>query len=551
MATATTDDPVGRRASWLRALVELLLYEEEATGGGARASGPGTGRAGADEDAAAAAHGQSAFTMLQGVKAKTLARVVRDLERRKIGFEGAMGQGCPSIETMLDTIRPLIRRTPTPRRPSLSRLAWRPVEPMLVDDTADGRDLAVPRVWLRPLWGWVCERNGIEAGTLSAELDTLYAEGRREPTADAVDAVAGQAQRLILDTLTEAATDEDALEALVDSVTRSELLPPLMCTRERVVAVLDRLLALLRSRLCFQDPFQSLRMGIDGVLARPGWREDVEVLYDLQKDVERTLRTIGGTPAAGAFFALLGRSVAAPWPLLEALRRHSMMQPGGNRRGLDTHGDSATLALIDDLVERADRLSRRGLDLIHGVAVGREGALAALAAAAACREASGWLHGLFSSGSLDTAGPRYRRLVDIRERLAPQTETVLISKLESLCLDPVSPRWDGWAASDEAFTDVARAATAAALELHRFQTAPDGLRCFTAVKRSLRACTTGLEHWCEESLHRTRKGRPPPPQLIDTAVNVAEIISPGLGDSFRRRLAAAQSAPPAAPIAAE
>jgi hypothetical protein len=345
---------------------------------------------------------------------------------------------------------------------------------------------------------------------------------------------------------------------------------------DRLRPVLERLATALAARLRGEDAFLALRLGIDDIMARPGWRERVEILDDLRADYERTIRrldpavvsaTRGGEvvrrdappPAlpqaalpSAALLVLLGRSAGAPWPLLEAMRMRAARAAGPDRRPLDTKAPPDVQVFVEDLVGEAERLGAAALAALSGMNAASPEPGATLAAAEACGAAAGWLHGILGCGFLDPGGARYRRVIDLKERLAARVEDPLLPSVRALVAAPLAAAWDraapaadgrvpGWAEATET-------AVAALLRLRALAEGPDGLRCAGLAAKVVREWVHVLAVAGDGLVAALRSGRSVPPERVDAVLRLSETADPALASALRRRLGnAAPTAPGAVP----
>ena len=103
-------------------VADRILYDTPDTGLRAPVRGAGEGTPEAPD-------GSDPMAMLSTATPEAVLRVVRLLEARRAGLREPRAGG--AIDTTLASLRPAMRRCRPPRIPSLSRLAWIPVEPLL------------------------------------------------------------------------------------------------------------------------------------------------------------------------------------------------------------------------------------------------------------------------------------------------------------------------------------------------------------------------------------------------------------------------------------
>ncbi len=528
---------------------------------------------------------ETALDLLAGASRDTLAAVVHALEFRRMHFPA----GSRTIDTVLAEIRPLLRGLRLPRLPSLSRLVWTPIQALLMDGSSERGDgtngganggarlWTLPRAWLGPLWRFMLTRAGARLGELSERLQRILATIdpkeagsaaaeavlRSEPVA----AIALEAQGEALRCLSELASDRNVAEAFAEALAENDELPSELRQADRIVSTAARLVTLMTVPVEYRDPFLSLVMGIDGRLASPGWREDREFLYDLQKDLERTLKQIntapntapnteGSVPQASAFLVMLARSLESPWPLVAALRRFTLQREGAGGRAYDTFASPEVVALMEDLVNEAERLGTRAVDALQFEPAQIETADASpddvFDALHKTLAAGVWVHGLLSSGFLETNGIRHRRVLSVRTALTPLATNRLLPTLRTLILAPFLGEWKsapeaaGKIPTDGPRNNRIETAEKAARLLHAFTDGPDGLRCHGLAHQILKEMETALTRIFEKMLPRQSAEGSDVMARMDALIRVTETIQPGLGNSFARRvLNRIKPAPPA------
>ncbi|WP_207478939.1 hypothetical protein [Arenibaculum pallidiluteum] len=496
---------------------------------------------------------EAAYAMLAAANPQTIARVSVALETAKLEFTRTAGARDCSVDVLLGGIRPLLQQHRPGRVPSLARLAWIPVEPLLTSGS-DARPWSIHRGWLRPAWLVVSQQAPdalAELGTQLAELATGQGGtrlGRKFALPEErLGNIARAAQDVALGAIESAVASGFETTGPIAAMLRDlKLTRDAARVNEAFSRILQQLASSLAARIRGEDAFLALGLAVEDMLTRPGWRDRTDLIDELQHDYGSTVRLLGrgrgqaeAEDTAAAFLVLLGRSVTLPWPLLEAMRRRTYLMQGAEKRPVDTRTTADVAAFVDDLVAQAERIGASAISTLDVVTNRPGDPGAAFSAARATAAVSAWLHGLLSVGFLDVSGPRHRRIGELRDALASRMENALIPSLRAVVGSPLAAEWDERSGNPDVLQawGVATAAALHAVEhLQNLANGADGLRCSglaaKAMKESLQLyCVAG-----ENLVSGTRAGRPARPERVNAVLRIANALSPGMGSSFRRRL---------------
>ena len=519
-------------------VADRILYDTPETGARAPVRGAGERTPGAPDSS-------DPMAMLSAATPDAVLRVVRLLEARRAGLREPRTGG--AIDTTLASLRPAMRRCRPPRIPSLSRLAWIPVEPLLKSGP-DPRPWSVDRSWLVPAWRLVLDYAGPESDELARQLEILAARAAGAPAEPGsrfalseqdLRPIAQAVQRMTGASLARALGERDLIRARL-AVLISDAGLDRNVSVDDLLGALDRLSAGLRARAAAGDLFDDLARRIEFAMSAPGWRQDASLMADILRDLTPLMARLGAglaaedvsrSPAA-ALLILLARHVSSPWLLLEASRRRTMLNTAA-RSPLDSWASPEDAALAEDLVRETERLSRLGETLIARINPRSPEADLADQAVRAVARLSSWLHGLLGSGFLDPQGLRHRRCMDARKRLMVQPVGILIPALETMAASPYSLPAD--TDSDAASLAVEDGASAIR-SLRQLVAAPDALGFRQAASRALRDSVTQARRAGEACVRAAERGEIVADSSLEASLRTLAALDPAAGEALARRI---------------
>jgi len=424
--------------------------------------------------------------LLSGADAGTVERVCHSLEAAKA--LGWMSRRHQNIDEALAHLRVHLRRTQPRRVPTVARLVWRSVEPLL-GDAETPCAWTVPREVL-PLAYAVATTYDAENRLLelSRELAAQILLGDDTPPAvswswslppQILLNIERQARSVVREALDLAcrdpAFDLKAAGVFAQLPTLARPMQP-----PRFKDVLRRLAQALYVTETRCASLHRVAARATDLASRPGWRMLMLEIDALEIEVASAMAHLldgcseDGPTAAGAYLVLASRLSRAPWPILESLRRRVSKDHGGSRMPLDSQAGGEVGEFLDDLVEAIEHQA----GLVQAELQGRS-----LHVAEPAIELAVMLHGILGSGFLDVAGERHRRVLAAREAVGKLFESHLLQVLKRRILDP--------AALDD--PELGRSARRAARDLRDLHAAPDGFRLSGVVARAVRDVVIRLE----------------------------------------------------------
>jgi hypothetical protein len=245
---------------------------------------------------------------LQTLKPQARAMLVAELERAALRGEGAAGN-----ELVLQELRRTIRTAEPPAEGNsdAERLFLAPLEPFIIDDTADHKRVGrLARVSLGPIWGWIGrDLMPAEVKALGSDIGRALADGDRLKAEQSTRALHDRAIARIKEQAAAAGGDEKARRRLAVQVGTPRALDDL-ATLAGVLANRDELAALARRlpnqiRAFEREQIDSVKALLEGPTA------------------QKTPASRGASGSDAHLYALvliMGR-LAAPWQLVRIAAR--------------------------------------------------------------------------------------------------------------------------------------------------------------------------------------------------------------------------------------
>ncbi|WP_207461245.1 hypothetical protein [Azospirillum sp. SYSU D00513] len=483
-----------------------------------------------------------ALSLLSDLDNTTLARIVRELEVRRVLGWKAMSVRSGPLDRLLNILGRRIPPRCGPRLQTVSRLAFAPAE-LLFANNDDARPWSVPRSMLRAIWALAYRTAPERISDLCNRYAAAVTAAQGVPDPEVVLLTASAAQLALRDILGEVIRQPAAVEAVMLEILRLGGVAGEGAVGPRTYPVLESLWLALEAQHRAGGTLLDVARLLQTAAAKQSWRESIDMdqaMFAVGQALPVLLADVppghlGRSPAA-AFFVLLGRALEHPSPLLEILRRRVILETGG-QSPRDTRCSAEMLAYVEDLVGSVEMQADRTAQSITDVRSSQNRHTARLKAGDDLFLLSRSLKRIDSVGFLDPRGRPREHLEAVRKRFVGRPAANLLEALSGLACGPMfgmSPESTG----GEAVT----AAVCAATLVCAIGDVADGLQCRAAAKTARNSILAAVQRQADDVLGRMPAEEASWAARWQATLAVAEVLSPSLAETLRRRQASSKNA---------